>query len=625
MITAIALLILLYFVPGFFTAILLTKYTNDKRTEAPDFSRGRTSLLKGKLRQNPFFWVFLSLLIVPFFYTLLISLKALNLESFVILNAVYAFLCLWINRRLNPDSKPNFDKILPPRKTPVILPLLAAIFFLLVMAPRLGLLKGHFPIGDDFRQIPKVVSIAASPNEPLFPYFPITRLTIYYFNNIAPGLLVRLTDNLVQAHQAWFIHMAICTIAMLWLIIKIGNALFKIKLSRSIFFFSLTFLSGLEYYLYLLKSPGNLDQLEWWTDWFFPPSQIHLQTTNPYNLFFWVPQHLFAAILVLLLFLILRSDQKDKLLTKIFLGIVWANILGSSAFVFLSTAVVYVIYTVIEVIKKKKVLEILKFNLPVVLIAIGLSLKNLELFLTSEKGQHFVQMGNVFWFLPNFTLLGKLVNFSLTIPLYYLVELGILLPILLWALYQFIKDKNFRQKYLFFYLFIFLWPAIFVVKTTGDNNIALRTFIPAQIALALFAAELTERCQKRKLFYPLLIVGILISLPSGLWYFNQHFKGQIDLFKKEREALYQTVDEELPLNSIVFSSTNEAGNMVVLGHRFTFKPLAQFTSTDKEYSTRSQIEPYADLDLSKKEDILKIMTENPQLPENFSFYFRIRE
>ena len=600
MITAIVLLTLLYFVPGFFTA----------------------SLLKGKLKQSPFFWVFLSLLIVPLFYTLLISLNMLNLESFVLLNAVYAFLCLFLNRRLNPDARIDLDKLLPNQKTERLFVALSAIFFVLVMAPRLGLLKGHFPIGDDFRQIPKVVSIAASPNEPLFPYFPITRLTIYYFNNVAPGLLVRFTDNLVQAHQVWFIHTAVCTAVLLWLIIKIGQTLFKTKFSRFSFFFSLTFLSGLEYYLYLLKSPENLNQLEWWTDWFFPPSQIHLQTTNPYNLFFWVPQHLFAAILVLLMFLILRSGEKDKLLTKIFLGIVWANILGSSAFVFLSTAAVYAIFTIVELIKKKSWRQVLTFNLPVVTTALVLSLKNLELFLTAEKGQHFVQMGNVFHFLPNATLWGKLVNFSLTIPLYYLIELGILLPILLWALYQFVKDKNFRQKYLFFYLFIFFWPAIFVVKTTGDNNIALRTFIPAQMALALFAAELTERCQKRKFFQPLLIAGILISLPSGLWDFNRHFKDQ---FNQERGAFYQSIDENLPLTSLVFSPVKEAiekeaERVVVLGHRLTFKPFQDFTSTDREYSTRSKIEPYADLDFFKEEDLLKVISEHSQLLKMFDLY-----
>jgi len=360
--------------------------------------------------------------------------------------------------------------------------------------------------------------------------------------------------------------------------------------------------------------------LEWWTDWIFPQSQIHLQTTNSYNLFFWVPQHLFAALLVLLVFLTFRSTEKDKLLTKIFLGIIWANILGSSAFVFLPAVAVYAIYTIVEIIQKRSVRQILEFNLPIAVTALILSLKNLELFLTAEKGQHFLQMASVFHFLPNATLTGKLVNFSLTIPLYFLVELGILLPVLLWALFQFVQDKSFRQKYLFFYLFIFLWPLIFVFKTTGDNNIALRTFIPAQIALALFAAELTERYQKRKFFCPLLLAGMLLSLLSGLWDFNKHFEGQLALLKKDREGIYQKIDEKLPLNSVVFSPAKEAENVVVLGHRLTFKPLSQFTSTDREYSTHSQIEPYADLDFSNMKDILKIITEHPELAKFFDFY-----
>ncbi len=146
----------------------------------------------------------------------------LNLESFIVLNAVYALSCLWATSRRDgacpvstKKSLIDLNKLLPNQKIDRHLLIVATVFFILVMAPRLGLLKGHFPIGDDFRQIPKVVSIAISPNEPLFPYFPITRLTIYYFNNVAPGLLVRLTDNLLKAHQAWFLHVAICTAVML--------------------------------------------------------------------------------------------------------------------------------------------------------------------------------------------------------------------------------------------------------------------------------------------------------------------------------------------------------------------------------------------------------------------------
>lgn len=595
MLTAAAFLfILIYLVPGFFSAMFF----------------------KGKTKNHPFFWLLLSLLVVPIFYTALISLRILSLESFLILTVLYAIACLWIGGKREID----FDKIFPPRKTSCIILLVAAMFFLLVMAPRLGLLKGRFPGGDDFRQIPKVISIAVSPNEPLFPYFPITRLTVYYFANIAPGLLVRFSDNLIQAHTAWFIQTALLTAVMLWSIIKAGQTLFKATTSRFVFFFSLTFFSGWEYYLYKLLNPGHLDQLEWWTDWIFPQRKIHLQTTNPYNLFFWVPQHLFAAVLVLLMFLILRSNQKDKLTTKVFLGLLWANILGISAFVFLSTAAVYAISTIVKVIKTRNFRQTFISNLPIVTTALVLSLKTIELFLTAEKGSHFLQMASVFHFLPNATLVGKLVNFSLTVPFYFLIELGVLLPVLLWALYQFISNKNFRQKYLFFYLFIFLWPLIFVVKTTGDNNIALRTFIPAQIAISIFAAELTERHQKRKLFYPLLITGIIISLPSGLWDFNQHFKGQLDSLNNKRESRYQKIDDDLPLNSVVISFDDEAERITVLGHRLTFKPPAQFTFTDREYSAQSALEPYADLDFSRKEDILKVLGANPQLSKTFNLY-----
>jgi len=599
MIPTIILIILLYLLPGYFFSYLFS----------------------GKLRKSPFFILFLSFLTVPILYTSLVSFHILSFLSFFISEVMFAVLCLTGSKKLGELQKVNLDEVIPPFSLSPWVVLLGISFFLLVMSPRLGLWQGYFPIGDDQHQIRKIVSLAESPNEPLFYHFPTTRLTIYYFNNVAPGLLTKFSGNFVKANQAWFIHVGLQTALILWLLVRIGGSLLKNNTQRFIFLFGITYFSGLEFYLYKLKGIGYIDQLEWWSDWVFSQSKIHMQISNPFNLFFWVPQHLMAALFVLVVFVFLKSSEKNKAAALIFLALLWAGILGNSAFIFISTAVVYGVYMLIELKRTRDFPGLAKFNLPIIFMALILSVKNLELFLTAEKGHYFVPMSNVFWFVNNSTIFGKLVNFSITIPLYLFVEFGVLFFVLIYALTRFSKDEEFKNKYLFFYIFVFLLPVIFVVKSLDDNNISMRSFIPVQIALAIFAAELFESwiSNKKHLFVPLLILAVA-SLPSGIFDFSLRFAEQTKPVDEKNYALYKQIDQKLPLNSIILAPFGFEDKITALGHRFTFKDPVLFNATDREHTARSKIARYEGFNISDSSRIYKLLEDNQKTLKDFRFY-----
>lgn len=600
MILTIILLLLLYVLPGYFFSFLFS----------------------GKMRKSPFFYLFLSFLVIPLLYTFLVSFKILSFTNFVIAEAVFACVCLLISKKIGESRKVNLDNIAPTFNLSPLIIFLSVSFFLLVMSPRLGLWQGYFPIGDDQHQIRKIVSVAESPNEPLFYHFPITRLTIYYFNNVAPGLLTKFSGNFVKANQSWFIHVGLQTTLILWLIVCLGGSLLKNNTQRLIFLFGVTYFSGLEFYLYKFKGLGYIDQLEWWSDWVFPQSKIHMQISNPFNLFFWVPQHLMAALFVLVIYLFLRSAEKNKAVSLVFLALLWASILGNSAFIFISTALVYGIYALVELARTRDLVGTIKFNLPIVLFAIILSAKNLELFLTAEKGHYFVPMLNVFWFVSNSTLWGKIINLSLSAPLYLFVEFGVLFFVLIYSLIKFVKDRDFREKYLFLYLFIFLLPVIFFVKSLDDDNISMRSFIPVQIALAIFAAEFFESwLSRQKLFWVIFLILAIISIPSGIFDFTLRFKEQMNPINNEKNyEFYKQVDQKLPLNSVVLVPFGFEDKITALGHRFTFKDPVLFNATDREHTARSLVLKYDGFGIADAKSVYELIKDNWKVLKDFRFY-----
>src|SRR3990167_10112036 len=111
--------------------------------------------------------VFLSFLVVPFEYEFLAFLNQVNLPAFAALNVI-----LFGVTRIKKIEKIDLNKVFLPAsfqdsKLKVLTLAVLALFFILLMLPRFGLITGNVPVGDDKPRVGQVTSIALSPTFPL--------------------------------------------------------------------------------------------------------------------------------------------------------------------------------------------------------------------------------------------------------------------------------------------------------------------------------------------------------------------------------------------------------------------------------------------------------------------------
>lgn len=596
----------LYFLPGFI------------------FSR----LTKGKLKNNPFLWLFLSSITVPFIYIVLIYSKTLSLTNYLLSLIILLAIGLVVNKKFRGSSL-NWDNTFPVDKerSPFkwLSYLILGLFLLLLLLPRIGLWEEKFPIGDDRHRMGKIVSIAESPDKPLFYRFPVTPLTIYYFDQIQSGLITKFSNNEIKINQAWVIHNFLRGLVLLWMIWLAATFITKNSLGRLTVVFGLTFSGGLEYYLKLIKGV-NINHIEWWTDWWGKPFFIHMQISNPFTSAFWVPQHFLAGLLTIPLYLVLISKEKEKIIGKILFSLILVSILGLSAFVFMTVVLALILYYLLRLLtKQERLLPLIKDNLFLVILSLILASPLLFLFATADKGQYF-SFGLVsFQFLNNYFLPFKILNFLVTIPYFLTVELSLLVLVLIFGLWYFFREKLWRSSMLFWYLCLLPFAIMFFVRAADDNNISMRSTVPSQVTLALLAGLFVPRffefIKAKTNFKITLTVGVfsfLFLIPSNLAEFYFRFSGQFTEEYGLTDRLFGEMDKTLPLNSIIFTPVPLQDSLTALTHRFTFKPLYYFNATDKEYAALSKLLKY-DLNYDNVGDIKVLLNQNPQL-KNYHLY-----
>ncbi len=599
----------------------------------PGLALGR--LFTGKFSKNPFFILLLSLLLAPFYYLFLAQLDLLNGLSWIIL-ALGALGLAEIFRRKFPKSLIDSDQVFPFKETKKS-PFgdlfkwggyfLLVSFFLLIMIGKLGLPQGFLPVGDDKPRMQKTTSVAISPKQPLFYNFPISDMTIYYFNHIPSGLLTKFTNNFVLVNESWFIHTVILIVLMLWLIHLLATKIFSTYLERFVLIFAFTFSSGLEYFLAQWKGIKDT-HLEWWTDWVGLNPAIHTQISAPITLFYWVSQHLFGGLLVIPLYFLIISSERKKLLTKILIALILAAMVGYTFFVFMTVAVIYVAYFLVRFLQRKEKLKsLIRDNFIIGGIGVLLALPMFLLYIGGEKGHYFIFHSNVFWFLPNNIWYYRPLNMALTAILFFLIEFGPLFITFVLGAWVFYKKKLYQTELLYWGLFLYVpvW-VIFFVKALDDNNISMRSLIPTQVALAVISAlvigyfwENNKKRRGAKVFLAsTMVLFIVLGAPTTIYEGWNRYKSA---FIKV-DPIYAQIDRQLPLNSIIFSTSNEKNDLIsVLGHRFTFKDFNQFTVTDFEYVNVKKIGTYVFGRAIASENWQKILDGNPQLKTDYHLYY----
>lgn len=617
------ILLLLYLVPGFIAS----------------------RLTLGKLRNNPFWWLLLSYLAVPFIYLVLIYLKSTTLVSYLSVILLFSLLIFFVRTR--NWNKLDLDNIFP--KTPssgsrwlsYLTSFVLLLFFVLLIIPRWGLWNGFVPVGDDKSRVGQVLSIAASPNEPLYFRLPTTEMSIYYFHMIQPGLLVRFGENYVKVNQAWFIHLLISYSLLIWLINLITSYFARNQLEKLTMVMSMTFLGGLEFYLYKFKNI-SLEHLEWWTDWLGEKFYIHTQISSPFTSYFWVTQHVFPTLLVFIAYFLLVSKERKKVISWVSLGVITGALFGNSVFVFLAFVLAYGLYFLIRLfLKKEKIKEVIKMNTVVVLVSLVLSVGMIKLILMSGKESYFFWHASVFYYFKNEGLF-KLLNLFLTIPTFLFVELGLFLFVYIYYLYLFIRKKFYLENLLFLYLLTLPLLILFLIRAKGDNNFSMRATLPALSVLAVFSGWLvgnisnrfTKSLTKKALLSVLLIAAFAFMLPSTIWEAKERYKDQFEY----ADPVFAQIDRVLPLNAIVFADheslkdkrkdtllDNIHDSLTHQSHRLTFKPVYLFNITDKEYTSqpaKKELEKYHFAYTYELEEILK---KYPQIAKFPVFYISVNE
>lgn len=588
-------------------------------------------IMSGRLKNNPLFILFLSFIATPLTYMILTVYGDVSLFSFISLNILFIFLTFIFRTRCGPPL--DLDALFPRTRLTGPIVIILTAFSLMNILPRFGLIKSYFPIGDDMHRIGKTVSIAESPASPLFYHFPVTNMTIYYYVAVGSGLLTKFSQNQITADKAWFIHTSLWIISLLFFLGIVGENLYNHLRAKLTFLFSLTFAGGFEYYIALIKGidpirSSRWTDMEWWTDWFTKTFNIHFQISSPYTLSFWVPQHLFAGVLSLFIFLLLKSGLKAKIWNQIFLGILFAAMFGYSLFVFLPVVVSYTACQLVRLARKEATFRrLIRDHLPTISFFVLLSLNLTFLYLTAEKNSWFELRVASFWFLENNLLINKAINLLLTVPSLLIIELGGTSLILLYAAKRFLRGETDGTNYFWHFNIIFPFTSMFFIRAADDNNIALRSTIPALIALAFFAGRLVDQSRRRT---PLLLYLLFtLGLPTTLTIFRQRLIEQKTYNLQALKPIYKIIDRKVPINSVVLTDEeNQRSAISTLAHRFTFKPLKEFNVTDREYSAKSRLERYGKYtfaDIGEIDEFLtKIKNEYPSL-RTFNYFLLTRK
>lgn len=586
-----------------------------------------TRIFAGKIRNEILFVLFNSFIATPIIYLLLAAFGLVTLRSFIAVN-ILLFLFYFFKRESLPTI--NADKLLPQTNIGGVLTAILLIFWLMNILPRIGLLTKHYPIGDDMHRVGKIVAVAESPTFPLFYHFPTTRLTIYYFVGVAPGLLTKFSGNAVKTNQAWFIQVSLWTLSILYFLALCAKNLFNKLSAQTFFFLCLTFFSGYEIYIAFIKginpimSTGWTD-LEWWNDWFTHIFNIHFQISSPFTLFFWVPQHLFSGVLTIFIYLILKSGEQKKPVGQFLIGVIFTAVFGYSAFVFAASAFAFLMVKIVDLQQGRESLkETIIENYVIGLIFLLFSADLIRLYLTADKGSWFSIRLNVYWLLPSFGLINKIINLILTLPIMFAVELGGSSLVLAYSARTIIKNRVGREMIFWYFCIYPPLIAMFFFRAADDNNISLRTTIPALIGLAVIGGNLVQSHRKNDLPLLLFFLAFFLSLPTTLYSSAQRISEQFSFNKERLNPVFSMIDEKIPLNSVIFSDEPRWTDISVLAHRFTFKPPKHFNPTDKEYSAASKLSGYQFLELDNLDKNIHFSEEirkNSPFLKDYGFYF----
>lgn len=547
----------------------------------PGFALSR--FYSGRWRNQPLFWIFLSLIFNGPLYSVLALTNKVSLSWWVMSEAL-VFLLLFIagrRFRLKPISLIEEKEVAPQGLRKYILPFILTAFFIIISLTKYDIFIKRMPIvADDYWQIPKIVSVATSTNVSQHFQYPLTNLSYYYYSYVSPGLLTRFSNNVSQAQRSFTIDFVLRLGASLYLIWMAARLLFKKYLGQLSFILATTFLGGWEFWVGFLSGQKDLftRHLEYWPGaaWLSSMPQISGFTTT----FIWAPHHLFAALTMLPVFLLIFRSVGSGVIRCLLLSLLLSGAVGFSFFAGLAVFFTYFSFSVLSLVFKKNKQSIRELLLTLLLI--GILLAPFMMIIGTRRSE-------ISWSLPSPQILNGLgqlpapLNFLITLPIYYFLDMGVLFLGLLYVLLVIFRRSARTTEALFWLVALLPMLGVLFIKFPTDNEFVAqsRTTVPALIALVVFTGYALEKINK-KLGYALLVFYSLTTL-TAISEINQNLKPTPRTYN-----FYSQLDELLPLNSIIFADIHAANNyywlVPLFVHRMIVKQNEAFDQVDRQYT-----------------------------------------
>lgn len=524
---------------------------------------------------------------IDFLISLPLSLIILIFSLYIVtLFTKNGYIALLIGFFLTIILGKSFQSFFPPQKTShlgIYIPL-AFIISLIICIPRLPylvelknwdtvLLSG---IGDETKHFTVLTSITAWNTFLPFPYDPNIYFSYYYFFYLLPGLILKIFP---QANMGvlWLIYLFISQLSLYFAFFNLLLKFCGKSILNICTFILFSFGGSLKIFPKLFNWFGVSEKhIEHWYilpsfDLALTKNMVGWQITHPITLALWVPQHQFALLGALLLINVI-INQSAYPWKRVFLeAMLFTVIFGSSSFIGIAILGIYLIYRFSFLNKKiliNTLVTVLLFCL--LIFPLILSFNNIQAQIIFKP------------YLPVLPHINSIVG----ILLFYLLELGLIFPILIFMTLRYIKLSLFgiKKDNLFSFLLIgTFFPLILsrLFQSSFMNDFGMRSSSLFLVFSPLLFIYLIQKkvflAFNNKKLLSILFFSIIISLSAGIMeiYFRT---ASFEIYSIHASRIYNLVTRySKPTDIIISNDAYTADRIPVLSRRLTIKPFPPFS------------------------------------------------
>ena len=505
------------------------------------------SLAKEKRLENIAFAMLLSLVFAPLTLTLLGRVVPGN-DSLLMAGYVSFWALAIIGIRIFPATVkawlPDFS-VLPRADT--VAWLVSILLTVIIVSVRLPIFAGFASlIDDDIFHMAKLSSIAATGLPSLYSRQPLYQFIYFDLDYILPALWTRYTDGAMGMALAWVVHIGIQTFVISLFQTRLIYMFANTRMTRLFGLLAIHAATGLD--LVFLPWLHNLHLDIWPTDlgWF----NGFMQISMPITLHLWVPQNMLGLAVVGLIYCQSVVTPKKGFPQAIFVALLLVALFRTSTFVFIGVLPGLALWHLYELMTSKDRIRLLGHLAATALIAIAIVFPFLSDALSKRTFLEFGLRSFEFLDVPVLHWLA----YPITASVYLFLELGILLPLLLWVL---LRSRHWVRP-LLFWIFVsvgLLFP--FVVQTKFSNDIAMRGIMPAQFAAAIIGCYILTKWEYLKKGYVYTLVTFQLALSIMTVGSELFFR-----YTGEAEPISATsrwIAQNTPTNSLIFYEQGSGG------------------------------------------------------------------